>query len=583
MNPPDGGVSRRHRLGVRIVFALFFLSLVSYIVYENLTVSARGERLHELVQSAESKIASGNHADAVPDLRAASSFAATRNEWLSLLGLLFTASETTDEFSAYAEAAMRAAKKLPGNEEFWALAVYGLLATGEPAEAYRLAERRLPSARYAGLRAEAALRLRAAPIAAVRRDTAAAGDPNEQDLVGTLSRLSERTDPELLDRAGELSGEPRFHLDAAMMRAQEGEPNAAYEAFSRRFPPEASKELSAPFREAGALLALDTGHGAAALRYLSFPGVGAGSDGSGASRNYPVEERHLLLAGDIYLGMHAAERAAEVYRRLIIRNPEYSWIPYLNAAYIERVSGNTGEAEWLLETGLSRFPDDSRLVIALARLWYDVGRHEQADTLLEAYVTRFPKNHDARLLYLKRSRAQVLPARYEAALWALCTEFPAADETLRYLCWYLLGRNDWTGIRQALESGSDRSEAVPGAVFYRALYDAVLGEPERAVAGFRTAAELSGSPEAWFNLAVLSRALGRREDAEPALLEALETGQDSPEIGTASRSRVLTELAGLYLETGRYQEAVSTARSAVETDPQNLEAHMLLRTRDAAP
>ena len=582
MNPPDGGVSRRHRLGVRIVFAFFFLSLVSYIVYESLTVSVRGERFHELVRAAEYKITSGNHADAVPELDAASSFASTRQDWLSLLGLLITVSESTGDHSTFAEVAMRAAKNLPGNEELWAIAAYGLLAAERHAEAYKLAERRLSSARYADLLAEAALRLSSTGSVA-ERGTDSSGDRTVPDLAETLTALTERTDPGLLEQAGELSGEPRFHLDAAMIRAREGKIDEAYEVFSSRFPPESVTTLPDEFREAGALLAFDTGHTGAALRYLGFQEPTEGSDGPGTPRTLPVEERHLLLAGDIYLDMNAAEPAAAVYRRLLIRNPEYSWIPYMNSAYIERVSGKIREAERLLEAGLSRFKDDSRLTLALARLRYDTGRSEQADALLDAYVSRFPRNHDARLLYLKRSRAPVLPARYEASLWALFSEYPTADETLRYLCWYLLGRNDWTGIRQALGSDSGRTAALPGAVFYRAVYDAVHGEPERAAAGFETAAKLSGSVEARYNLAVLYRELGRKDKAERALLESLETGSVSIEIDASLRSRVLTELAGLYLEAGRYKEAVTAAQSAVEADPRNLEAQMLLRSRGAAP
>lgn len=102
------------------------------------------------------------------------------------------------------------------------------------------------------------------------------------------------------------------------------------------------------------------------------------------------DDAYLSLLGDIYAHLGDTQRATEIFRDAITRNPDNDQY-YLSLALGELREGNVGDAQATLQKGLARIPGSGKLAWGLGVVSVLQGKPDEAAQHLERAVDLLPE------------------------------------------------------------------------------------------------------------------------------------------------------------------------------------------------
>jgi tetratricopeptide (TPR) repeat protein len=193
--------------------------------------------------------------------------------------------------------------------------------------------------------------------------------------------------------------------------------------------------------------------------------------------------------------------------------------------------------------------------------------------VLERSLALLPESLPLRWLLLEMERGEDGAQRYQAALRKLYAEHPGNASLGQALAVHLLGLADPAGAWAVLEEYQGPAEQ-PWLLEARGVAKALEGDLAAGADFLRRCLAAGGDGRARCNLAVILAAAG---DTEAAAREASQaSGQLADRPRLAARARAL--LAELHLRMGDRAAARRESAYALELDPGNGRALLLLRT-----
>jgi tetratricopeptide (TPR) repeat protein len=264
-------------------------------------------------------------------------------------------------------------------------------------------------------------------------------------------------------------------------------------------------------------------------------------------------EARLALAV-LYRNEGALGRAMDEAKEVLKRKPRSVEALYeLGAA--QALAQQHKDAEETLRRALAIAPDNTLVLVGLARLLYQGGRLDEAESLVRRAQKLEPSNTDALVLLAQvLSRKEPLAANREEALTLLDRArqlAPARPDLPWFAGEIYVAQGRW---RQALS----------------ALLAAIRQDPDRTQAYFllaRTYRELGDLPES------------RRAEAEFHRREAFDRKSEDLRNKIAANpenAQLRFELADLHASIGHEDRAITWYRRGLERDPKNARARKRL-------
>jgi tetratricopeptide (TPR) repeat protein len=264
-------------------------------------------------------------------------------------------------------------------------------------------------------------------------------------------------------------------------------------------------------------------------------------------------------------------------------------MPYVNLAWLasdaksSRVS--LAQAEKLLVKASTIFPGQREVVLSLATLQQRTGELQSADTLLSAFLKSNPWDLDANLLHMQISGASQNPERLRSRLWELFyrSQGSGRDKIGRYLAWYLLGLDDYSGLKLLFAQMKNQtgSEWIP---FFRGIYEAIVGNYPSSLAELKRANAITKRWQTYYNLGLIDLRNGDPSAAESDLQQADSslTNDDETLLKSPQRAQIHVALAVALSSLNNTEAAKREALYAQDMDKNNLEASLLLKKLDSA-
>ncbi len=535
--------------------------------------------LQDQLAEADELAGRGFLAKAGASLRSAASQARSERDWLRLLKRARVIAGATGSYAELSALARRAAAAIPGSRALARLALFSRLRAGQDPG-------RFPAR---GLSSDPDLQYLAAEAAALRPGAATEGGlraaiaglrPAPQGLSPELEALLSaplKPEAESLQALAARWQDTGLLQDAGLAWMAAGDTVRAGDAF-RQLP-------DGPVaRELRLAAAYDAGSWEEALRLVE-------------QETEPSVEMTLIRA-DLLNQLGREGEAARLYRQTISRAPKLFWSPYLNLAAIITAHGaaeagaaeagaaeagaaeggtaeGAGEAAELYRRAYELFPESEATATALLASLVRAGQEEAAWAVLQRSLQQHPESLPLRwmLLELRLGQGQSGEQRYEAGLRRLYAEHPDSAPLARALSARLLGLADTSGAWAVLEEYRGGAEE-PWLLEARGLVKSLQGDLGGGAELLRRCLQAGGDGRARCNLAVVLAAAGETESAVQELLQA--SGQLPGRPGLQSRARAL--LAGELLRLGNRAAARREASYALQLDPTNGRALLVLRT-----
>jgi tetratricopeptide (TPR) repeat protein len=548
--------SRKRRYFLLILtVAVVIAGTVIYLLYAHGS-ARRGTALlvDELVAEADYEISLGYYDRALESLDKALARARGEHNSLRILKRVYQISYSLKDFAVLHRFARVAADNIPGSNELEHIYLYAALRS----ETGVNVTDRLERARAA--RSADAAYLHAEAYFSGLLDTPPSTDP-DPELAAIMSLAGEQ-DPYQLQRLGTDLGEPRLHLDAALLWMAEGDTESAFTVMNRH--------IGDPvFLEPGIFISYDAGQEQTALSLIQAL---RGQDRIGGRADLQIMEADLLLIfGEI-------PSAARLYRQIIDTHPAYSWTPYLNLASIEEEETSELQRAFALrERAYGEFPGVGAVAVAHARSLRNFGDREGAAEILQGYLEANPDDYRARLELLDVQNTASSPVLYQAALWKLYNLHPESRMLCEHLFVYLLEFNDLSGAESVLRhyqlaTGRTRE---PWLLDYRAILSAAGRNDTEAIELLRDRLAQEDNWQARFNLAVL---LGKNSRPDQAIEQLIAAENLLPEENNRyDRSRIRSAIGEQYLRLGDNAAARRECEYAIDLDVSNFHAHRILR------
>lgn len=411
-------------------------------------------KFDESILSAEFALSEGSQNLLKRELLRASRHAVSAANWRRILTLSASSisqNPSSDDYKLFTVLAGRASSSVPGDNDFPAYWIWGLLRSGDTTKAAQHIGS-IDGNEWLSLRAEIKLKT-------------AVGD-SEEEIKLFLSGIEERPDPEFLEHAAMLTESAELTFDAALLYMLNGKPEKAYEMADilmrneRRW---ADTEIFARRGVAAALagMAQDAGHKDDAIKWLTMR-----LDDTRRRRVSSWESLQIL--GDLYWEQYqfqgktkyrddAGEAWNEAMELIYISKeevelPDDSWRLWVNLAVLEQSAGNIRASEGILNEALVLFPERNEVKAAWAReLWE--AEPALARRLIRSSMTG-TNDPVLGITAMKVDPEAVTPRLYEARLWELFESVTSGDDTVqstdgRILTTFLL---DYMASRKNLSS-----------------------------------------------------------------------------------------------------------------------------------
>jgi tetratricopeptide (TPR) repeat protein len=500
----------------------------------------------ELISRIDGELTLGALEQAAANIQQAIRVAAGRSEWFSLLKRAYILGSAAGTFDTLYTTSKAALSDISGAEEFAAICVFSCLRTGKYEMAFQLAEEYLSSDKWSPILNEAILRRHAL-------DKGILSSSNDENLL--LDAVFSEN-PAALARAADLFDESRFALAAALKFAADGEINTAADTLI----PYADEHA-----EPALLLLYD------AERYVKAAEVVFSAARGGALQVVKDE----LIKGDIFLRLKDTSAALALYKELIEKKPDISWIPYVNASLILSAQGDFQEAVTLINKGKETFPGVSQLLLSEI-LIYSGENEETAVTLIDEYRDAYPAD-----LEISAIAATVLPSdanriRLESAMWNIFLENPGYARYARYLAASLLSSGDDEGISMLLDVWERENGDTSWSLFLRGYQALINRAADAAAEAFGDSYLLSPRWETAFNLGVIARRTGDYELAIDYYRDAESLLPEKWHMITPTKAYIRAAIARTLYERGDFESALREARYGMDLDPGSNEAALLI-------
>jgi len=552
----------RREKRARVTLAAFSAVLALCALFSvSCSRSDRKAGFSQKLASIDTLVSAGDKAKALNKLESLRSSAQSASQWLGIA----RRERDLDDY-AHAETTLRKAmRKLPANESITAVLVDTLIERKKYTEAAGFTDilrstPYTPLAAYAGIRAGNLL-----------PDTTPAG-------------------PQWWVWAFEATGNPAFLRNAAVLHAASGNFAAACALFadSSGFGASDADATAAGASDAyfRALLCYDAKFYDRVFSFLPQDDLVL----HGAEEVVLMADTAMNL-GDIPLGRL-------LWGTLALKSPAFSPVPYYN---LSATSENPQDEKTGLETCLSLFPSYYPAVVRYVRsvpqaketeghdpvtqeleragfLTLDMEEGllntpvdaQTARSVLERAIELSGKTVDMRLRIEDFRFAQAQNTdrlRSASDMWKFLETAKNDPEVHRYAIWYFSSIGNFDASFTLNQGLKDKAQP-----FYAGLEAAFGGDLDLAVERFSAAAD--GTPGAWRALANIARIREKKHDYAAAIEDlSIATGMTDDD---RIKSRLQYDTARMLLELRMTERAASIAGYALELDPSNYRASLLL-------
>jgi tetratricopeptide (TPR) repeat protein len=523
------------------ILAVTAAAVLAVVLLGGRLLSARraGRGFQERIAEIDQLAGRGFLSKAESSLRAAAGAARSEQDWLRLLKRARALAAARGQYTGLSALARRAAASIPGSRPLARLALYARLRAGQgPTEPPTRSLSSDPDIQY--LQAEAALVRRGPPPENLHPELESLLAVGVRPEARNLQALAARWKDEALLR------------DAGLAWMGEGEIGRAAAVFRELPDGPVAREL-----RLGA--AYDAGSWEEALALLE--------------QEVQASPEMILMRADILLLLAREREAAGLYQESIARDPKLFLSPYLNLGGILEADGQREAAGELYRRAYELFPDSEAAATTLLSSLLRAGQREAAFQVLGRSLALLPDSLPLRWLLLELERGEDGGERYQAGLRKLYAEHPQNAALGQALAVHLLGLADPAGAWAVLEEYQGPAEQ-PWLLEARGLAKSLEGDLAAGADFLRRCLAAGGDGRARCNLAVVLAAAGDTETAAREFSQASGQLSDRPRLAAQARAR----LAELHLRMGNRAAARRESAYALELDPGNGRALLLLRT-----
>jgi tetratricopeptide (TPR) repeat protein len=551
------GLKKSQFLMLLIVVVLLAAGSVLLFLHLSNRTTQRYETLTSVLKEADAALESGRYERTESLLTRAFDLEKRADARLMVLKRSYRLCRERGDYTQLAEWAGSARQSDPTNPALLRLAVLAQLRAGRPEAAQKiLAERKTrrlirsePDLQY--LAAEAALR----------------GPNNGQEVwlppeLKAIVSLERSVHPSALIEQGRVSGDPRYFLDAALLWMRRGQAGNARALVM--------DELRDAYHEAAAYISYDAGAGEEAARRAAL-----------LVRAHPDRADYRRFYGDLLYQKRRYAEAQAMYIRALQLDPDAGWQLLLSLASALEKSGDSDSARFYTTRAYKEFPSVREVLFRYAGDLERAGLKERAAGLVRSYLVKNPEDAELQLLYLRLSGAPYSGKE----LWKLFNRFPEDPGLARELIEYMLSSADLRSTALAINqhlSAAPASEDAPWLLEARAMHAALSGDTTLAESLLVDKAVLEDSWQSRYNLAVILGAEARYSEGIAELMTAESLLPENGDSHAVYRSKIRSRLGEYYAALG---DAISARRElnyAVELDPVNLQARLLLKKLDEA-
>mgnify|MGYP001236528817 CR=1 FL=1 len=276
----------------------------------------------------------------------------------------------------------------------------------------------------------------------------------------------------------------------------------------------------------------------------------------------PVNLPALLLRPQLAVAQGKYTNAVAELEKILKLVPNHPRVLY-QMALASLMVNDVSRAISSLEQAVEAAPDSAEAVVLLAELRLRRGDASAAVQLLEPFVQRHPENWQARLLLARAYQARNEVDRVLGVYQGLARDFPTNPTP-----WLLTGliqreRNQLDAARKSFENAVRIRPGYLPAVEQLVQLDLMARRFDDARK--RAEAELArhtNSPLPWMLLYQVHLFQTNLPEAERALLKAVEV---APDYRPAH-----SELARIYVATGRQKQAIERLESVVKANPRDI-------------
>jgi len=274
-----------------------------------------------------------------------------------------------------------------------------------------------------------------------------------------------------------------------------------------------------------------------------------------------------LYQADFSIALERHKEAVEIYRDLIRSNPEYSVLPFINMAVLD----SSAAEEYLLQ-GLEYFPESTVLLERLGELYYQKGALISAKEVFTRLLQISDGHPEARI----RLADMELGAGSQGSTARLWDSYHGekGESLALFLGWRLFGNRDQDGLRVLLDLQRQRNG--PDQNLLEGLYLSLAGDFANAAEKFEAAYQRSSFWEYLFNAGRLFLEAGDAERALSAFNRADEIFTLREDLSAENRSRVWLGIGESHMADGDRKSAVNALTYALDLDPTNLRARLMI-------
>ncbi len=472
----------------------------------------------------------------------------SESDWYDLLSHVYNLAEQSGNYAILSEIAGKAVKRHFRQADFHALLVYGQFKTGQFSKKINKSIKRISDTRFE-------------PILLYGQMNGAVTEYKENALLLN----TDTKDPYIYERLSRRIEEPALALNSALLWMHQGN-GAKVRSILR-------KSIDYTYRPEVLLeLAFDSGEFDMAEKIIHF-----------LKLNESVNRSYLdLMEADISLYRNDLDRALHLYENMINKEPDASWIPYCNSAWIHVVQGGINGSIPILNQALKLFPGRKEIVLTAAWSYARIGQEDEAMGIVKTYLQEHPEDTDAQLMEIILDPVIRNPEKLKTTLWILYAEDRSNPQLVRYFCAFLAGLEDMDTLEEVLKRVEGEYPSADWIPFFKALRAVYNGELEKGIELFERSLEEHSRWETCFNLGRIYSLTYRRDSALDYYQKASRMLENS--VSPANdhiRSRIRYSIGDIFYQQGNYAGAAREAEFSLKLDPGNIEASLLLKKLEA--
>ncbi|MFO7849890.1 MAG: tetratricopeptide repeat protein [Spirochaetia bacterium] len=467
--------------------------------------------------------------------------------YLQLLKRALRIAEERESYDTFLEVAREGHSEYSAREDIAALLVFAYLREGNTEKAWEIAsDSTITDTRWDPVLSEAAL---------------AAGSLSGEEDENMYADLLSSRDPERFIEAWETTNSESFLLDAVLLYLRDGQVYRASDLV-QQLPRDCCEKLRF-------FIAWDLQDWRKAREILTE--VPTNDTSQGLS-----EEEKLMLGADISLHLGEHERAAEMYRQLQEEYPDYSWKAFYNLEYIRYEYGAEEEESGDFREELYTLAEEkTSRVIDLAELMLAYGDTDSTEDLLSE-ESLFSESDPHISLLKEAAKDKINPERYKSLLRVLVNR-SEGEKYASHLAWFLMGMEDYDGLEELVTYYESTHGESGRLYFYKGVIQAEEGSYGEALSSFSRSLDRDEHWQTYYNMALVEALQNDPGRAVSLLDSALERAEDSPEESAA----IMAKRAEINYRNQRYSNAEADLEKALDLDPTNTNAHLILNALEA--